>query len=68
MHNSRNNIPDLSKIKILEAYNLPRKPPKTVGFVEKSGLIYYNVRFLELDINGGSLKRFKDIDDYPTEP
>ena len=62
---------DLSQFPFLKTLSfIPPKPPKTVGFVEKMGMMIFNwnLRFLELDALAGSLKRYVDIEDYPNKP
>lgn len=53
-----------------ELTNIPQKPPKVVGFVEKSGrlLPIFRKRYMELDPFLGLIKRFKCIEDYPSKP
>lgn len=49
---------------------IPPKPPKTLGFIQKMGMFVfnYNIRFLEVDAVGGSLKRYISFKDYPNTP
>jgi len=49
---------------------IPPKPPKTLGFIQKMGMFVFNfnLRFIEIDAIGGSLKRFKNFKDYPNTP
>lgn len=53
-----------------ELTNIPQKPPKVVGFVEKSGrlLPIFRKRYMELDPFLGFIKRYKSIEDYPSKP
>ena len=55
---------------IIERDFTPPKPEKTLGNVEKIGeyLPIYRYRFLELDPILGYLKRFKSLQDFPTNP
>lgn len=49
---------------------IPPKPPKTLGFIQKMGMFVFNfnLRFIEIDAIGGSLKRYKNYKDYPNTP
>lgn len=49
---------------------IPPKPPKCIGFMEKMGLMIFsfNMRLIELDALEGSLKRYKKKEDYPNKP
>lgn len=53
-----------------ELQNMPNRPPKALGFVEKSGrmLPIFRKRYIEIDPEEGNLKRFKAIEDYPGFP
>lgn len=53
-----------------ELTNLPKKPPKVLGYVEKSGrlLPIFRKRYMEVDPFNGTIRRFKSIEDYPSSP
>jgi hypothetical protein len=62
---------DISNYQFFRNLNfVPPKPNKTIGFVSKMGMLVFNfnLRFLEVDAIGGSLKRFKNYSDYPNTP
>lgn len=62
---------DISNYSFYKNLNfIPPKPPKTFGFLEKMGMLVFtfNIRFLEVDAVGGSLKRYKNFSDYPNNP
>jgi ankyrin repeat protein len=65
-----NNEPNHNFYSIIERDFTPPKPEKTLGNVEKIGeyLPIYRYRFLELDPILGYLKRFKSVQDFPTNP
>lgn len=49
---------------------VPPKPPKLLGHLEKMGFTMFNfsLRLIELDSLSGTLKRYKEIEDYPNNP
>ena len=53
-----------------ELTDLPKKPPKVLGYVEKSGrlLPVFRKRYMEVDPFNGTIRRFKTIEDYPKSP
>lgn len=49
---------------------LPEKPSKTIGNIKKRGYFYfnYNQRFIEIDPIQGSIRRYRNIKNYPNDP
>ena len=70
-NNPNTNNNDIKNYSFLKHFSfIPPKPPKTFGFIEKMGqfIFNYNLRFIEVDALGGSLKRYKNYEDYPNSP
>ena len=49
---------------------IPPKPPKTIGYADKMGKLFFNYkrRFIEVDPFVGSFRRFASHEQYPENP